>query len=741
MRFTTRRGALVAAASLVASGLLAAVGPAADSADSPVAVRHTAPVKGIEHQISFVQTPPPPEVVYDSPEHEATPATPVDPDAPVREGPPLAPESVPELLPEPGPLDDLGLGNVSAAAPSDLVVVQSTELNNSTSLVPEPVAAAGPSGVLAVWNWYAGVSTDGGSSFSYVSPWSAFPSAAGGFCCDQLAIYDKVNDQYIWILLYIEDASNNNVIRIARAKGHVNLKNGLFTYWDFSAQSFGAASGTWLDHPKIALTAGNLYMINQEIGGSSRQMVARFPLSSLSSGGSLSSTYFDAGASGAGLTQTSGTSSTMYIAGHRTTSQLRVYSWPDSGTLVFNDVNHTSYPNNFHDCSRSGGSATSNWCGKSGDNVETGAVAGGVITFAWNASSGGGGFGTFAQPYEHVVRINESTKALIDEPYVYNSTLAFQYFSLGVNASGHLGGTYLWGGGSSGNYLNCGILLRDGYTSGSGFNLWGWDTSNADPDEAVAGDYLFTAKHGGGPHIFSGTCYRLSGGGAASNVRPKFLAFGREQNLPPRRPATLSAAPGTNNGEIKLTWTAPSSSGGAAITGYRIHRASSTGQATFLTSVGNVLTYTDTGRPAGTTWYYQVSAVTSLGESPLSLEASSLPKAPASPPSAPRNLTAVPGTANGQIRLSWLAPTSNGGATITTYRLCRGTTSGSYPTCVNLSGSTFSYTQGGLTVLTQPYYFRVYAINSAGTGPGSNTACTRPYPWLAELGCGDISVT
>lgn len=734
MRFNARRSALVVAASLVGSSLLAAYGPAADSTDGiPVAVRRGAAVPAIDHQVAFRQGVPDPALVYDSPEAEPMPQTPVDPDAPTREGPPLAPESVPTLLPEPGPLDDV-LGNAGAAAPGDMVVVQSTELNSNSSLVPEPMAAAGATGVLAVWNWYAGVSVDGGASFSYVNPGTAFPSAAGGFCCDQLAIYDKANDQYIWILQYIADGSNNNVIRVARAKGHVNLKNGNFSYWDYSAQYFGAASGSWLDHPKIAMTASHLYLVMQEIGGGSRQIVARYSLSTLSSGGSLGATYFDAGASGAGPTATSGSATTMYIAGHRSNTQLRVFSWPDSGTLVFNDVNHTSYPTGFHNCSRAGGNATSNWCGRSGDNVEAGAVAGGVITFGWNAAAGSGGFGTFAQPYQHVVRINESTKALIDEPYVYNSTFAFHYFSLGVNAAGHLGGTYLWGGGSSGNYLNCGILLRDGYTSGSGFSLYGWDTSNADPNEAVAGDYLGTHKHGGGQNVFAGTCYRLSGGGANANVRPRYLVFGREANLPPRRPASLSAVPGTNTGEIRLNWTAPSSSGGAAITGYRIHRSSSSGQETFLTSVGNVLTYTDTGRPAGTTWYYQVSAVTSLGESPLSLEASSLPKAPASPPSAPRNLTAVPGGAVGEIDLSWLAPTSNGGATITNYRVCRGTSSTSQPTCTTL-GSTFSYTATGLTPLTTTYYFRVYAINSAGTSPGSNVACTRAYPWLTTLGC------
>ena len=44
----------------------------------------------------------------------------------------------------------------------------------------------------------------------------------------------------------------------------------------------------------------------------------------------------------------------------------------------------------------------------------------------------------------------------------------------------------------------------------------------------------------------------------------------------------------------------------------------------FLTTVGNVLTYTDSGLTTGVTYYYQVSAVNSEGEGPRSNVASAV---------------------------------------------------------------------------------------------------------------------
>ena len=97
---------------------------------------------------------------------------------------------------------------------------------------------------------------------------------------------------------------------------------------------------------------------------------------------------------------------------------------------------------------------------------------------------------------------------------------------------------------------------------------------------------------------------------------------------PPGAPTGLTATGG--NGQVSLSWTAPASDGGVAITSYRVYRGTSSGSETLLTSggcsgLGAVLSCNDTGLTNGQKYYYKVSAVNSLGEGPQSNEATGTP--------------------------------------------------------------------------------------------------------------------
>ncbi len=202
---------------------------------------------------------------------------------------------------------------------------------------------------------------------------------------------------------------------------------------------------------------------------------------------------------------------------------------------------------------------------------------------------------------------------------------------------------------------------------------------------------------------------------------------GPQSNEASATPATVPSAPRdlaatAGNGQVTLTWTAPSSNGGSAIIGYKVYRGTTAGNEVLLTTLGNVLTFTDTGLTNGQKYYYKVSAVSSVGEGPRSNEASATPVPPATVPSAPQGLTASPG--DGQVVLAWSAPSSNGGSAITGYKIYRGTTAGG-ETLLTTVGSVLTFTDTGLTNGVT-YYYKVSAVNGVGEGARSNQASAIP---------------
>jgi subtilisin len=110
-------------------------------------------------------------------------------------------------------------------------------------------------------------------------------------------------------------------------------------------------------------------------------------------------------------------------------------------------------------------------------------------------------------------------------------------------------------------------------------------------------------------------------------------------------PATVPGAPTLDSatggaGSVSLAWSAPSSNGGASITNYKIYRGTVAGgeATTAIATVGNVTSYDDSGLAAGT-YFYQVSAVNSVGEGAKSDELSGTATTP--PPTPAPSVTSV----------------------------------------------------------------------------------------------------
>ncbi len=180
-------------------------------------------------------------------------------------------------------------------------------------------------------------------------------------------------------------------------------------------------------------------------------------------------------------------------------------------------------------------------------------------------------------------------------------------------------------------------------------------------------------------------------------------------------PRTVSSAPRSvvatvGNGSVALSFTAPATTGGSAVTGYT---ATSSPGGVFGVSNGASTSIVVNGLTNGISYTFTVTATNAAGVSAPSAASNAVtPAAPASAPDAPTNLAAVAGNQN--ATLSFSAPASDGGSAITGYTA----TSSPGGLTGTSSGSTTNIVVSGLTVGTS-YTFTVTATNTIGTSAAS----------------------
>jgi hypothetical protein len=175
----------------------------------------------------------------------------------------------------------------------------------------------------------------------------------------------------------------------------------------------------------------------------------------------------------------------------------------------------------------------------------------------------------------------------------------------------------------------------------------------------------------------------------------------------PGAPANITATGG--NSEATVTFTAPASNGGLAITGYTV---TSTPPGGVDSNAGNpVLTHRIGSLTNGTKYTFTVHATNAMGNGVESAASNAV--YPAVVPGAPTIVTATGGIA--QATVTFTAPVSDGGSTITGYTVTS-MPSGGLDSNAGTTG--LSHVITGLTNGTS-YSFTVTASNSAGTSIAS----------------------
>ena len=269
-------------------------------------------------------------------------------------------------------------------------------------------------------------------------------------------------------------------------------------------------------------------------------------------------------------------------------------------------------------------------------------------------------------------------------------------------------------------------------SSTGGFDITGYILSLYSSSEIFIAQYPFNST------IFSASISSLTNGTyykfkvAAKNI------IGTSDLSPfsiAEKPATVPSVPAApsvsrgGSGEVALTWAAPSSNGGADVSGYTITTCDISGNPVTLSDVngnpigpfvysGSTLSATVQFLVNGTTYRFTVAATNSQGSS---TSVSSLPIVPATVPDAPQTITA---TVYSQYITIQITAGSSQGSLITGYQYSING-GASWINTSDSIGSPFTIT--GLTNGTTVTVY-VRAVNGIGPGTSASTSVVMFYP-------------
>jgi hypothetical protein len=387
--------------------------------------------------------------------------------------------------------------------------------SDDTSTVAEPSVAAADGQIFATGNWFASRSTDNGVTWTHVDPFTTLPSAAGGFCCDQLVLHDRNRHLWIWILQYVAQ-NGTNIFRLA-ATHDADFGGGGWYWWDIAPATLdGEWAQVWFDYPDAALTSQSLVVTFNVFDANDdwqRAVVMRFPLAGIDEAAAMSFQWWSTTDNGS-LRLTQGAEDTMYWASHNSTRQLRLFSWADGqGTITWWDIGVGDWSDAISSIAPNG----VDWLGRTDQRITGASVGDGLITFMWTAGSRQ----NRPHAYCRVVRIRETTKQVVDEPDIFSEVRAWAYPAAATNGAGIVGFTAFYGGAD--RHPGHVVGARD--EPGGTWSVRYSQVGSHSPNPGRWGDYLSCRRHSPNSDTWMASGYTLEGGEDRRDILPRVVQF------------------------------------------------------------------------------------------------------------------------------------------------------------------------------------------------------------------------
>lgn len=411
--------------------------------------------------------------------------------------------------------------------------------NTSPNAAIEPSASINRDTMLVTGNWFAGLSRDGGQTFTSLAPATFFPVLDAGFCCDQRTEHLRARDLTVWYQQYAYSYTTlRGSIRIAVARGRDRLRSGLPSDWVryvFDPQQFGFPTTHWFDFPDVSYTddffywTSNVFRRNSSNTNDNTFIAAicvRMDLNDMQAGGTVTLSSFrgDVGGNGGGFSYrlaNGGNGAPMFWADTINTTTIRIWRWQVGGSVDFVDRSVASFNSATAIATAADGRQ---WMGNATGRIRGAWGQADEIGFLWTSAAQAGR----PNPYVRIARFTTPARNLIAEHDVWSTVNAIGFAAAEANSLGHVGIVLARGDGSS--FPHSAATIVDSYQPwGTAMSFTTMASGSAGPQLNRWGDYFDVQRHWVDERTFLGTGQLMTSASASTS---RVAWFGRDDYQP-----------------------------------------------------------------------------------------------------------------------------------------------------------------------------------------------------------------